>query len=73
MSRMIKSVSDVISEHKKKGTFIPIELVKKIVDDSLTGLRKIHSKKLYHGHLKPTNILLHEDDEYKLSDMGIFS
>jgi serine/threonine protein kinase len=50
-----------------------MKIIKKIAGDCVAALRKIHSKKLYHGHIKTGNILVNEEEEYNLSDLSVFS
>jgi serine/threonine protein kinase len=73
MPRMVKSVLEILQESRRKGKLLPMSLVKRIVSDVMQALKKVHSKKLFHGHIKPGNILLNEEEEFNLGDFGLFS
>ena len=44
MPKMNQSLRDFIAEHKRKGQYIPMKIVKKIVEEYASVVRKIHSK-----------------------------
>ncbi len=39
-------------------------------EQSVLGLNSVHKKEMIHGHLKPTNFLLDENDEIRIDDLG---
>ena len=53
------------------GNFIPIPIVVKCLIDILRGLEYLHEQGIYHGDIKPQNILLGASDEGVLTDYGI--
>nr|XP_005498658.2 serine/threonine-protein kinase 16 [Columba livia] len=55
---------------RKKGTFMPEQRILIILHGICRGLQAIHSKGYAHRDLKPTNVLLDEDDQPVLMDLG---
>ncbi|XP_035757016.1 serine/threonine-protein kinase 16 [Egretta garzetta] len=55
---------------RKKGTFMPEQRILLIFHGICRGLQAIHSKGYAHRDLKPTNVLLDEDDRPVLMDLG---
>ncbi|NXD63690.1 STK16 kinase, partial [Eolophus roseicapillus] len=55
---------------RKKGTFMPEQRILLILHGICRGLQAIHSKGYAHRDLKPTNVLLDEDDRPVLMDLG---
>uniref|UniRef100_A0A8B9IV90 Ankyrin repeat and zinc finger peptidyl tRNA hydrolase 1 n=1 Tax=Amazona collaria TaxID=241587 RepID=A0A8B9IV90_9PSIT len=55
---------------RKKGTFMPEQRILLILHGICCGLQAIHSKGYAHRDLKPTNVLLDEDDRPVLMDLG---
>ena len=71
------SLEDYINKYKedclKKGDYIPLsqDIVIKFLEQSLSALRYLHSKKIVHRDIKLDNMLLDENDNIKISDLGI--
>ncbi|NXE89007.1 STK16 kinase, partial [Menura novaehollandiae] len=55
---------------REKGTFMPEQRILLIFHGICRGLQAIHSKGYAHRDLKPTNVLLDEDDQPVLMDLG---
>ncbi|NXN36384.1 STK16 kinase, partial [Rhinoptilus africanus] len=55
---------------REKGTFMPEQRILLILHGICRGLQAIHSKGYAHRDLKPTNVLLDEDDRPVLMDLG---
>ncbi|NWW27590.1 STK16 kinase, partial [Falcunculus frontatus] len=55
---------------REKGTFMPEQRILLILRGICLGLQAIHSKGYAHRDLKPTNVLLDEDDQPVLMDLG---
>ena len=70
------SLEDFINKYKNdceaKGVFVPLdeEIVIKFLEQSLSALKYLHEKKIAHRDIKPTNILLDENNNIKISDFG---
>ncbi|NWX17907.1 STK16 kinase, partial [Aegotheles bennettii] len=55
---------------REKGTFMPEQRILLILHGICRGLQAIHSKGYAHRDLKPTNVLLDENDRPVLMDLG---
>ncbi|XP_054031524.1 serine/threonine-protein kinase 16 isoform X2 [Dryobates pubescens] len=55
---------------REKGTFMSEQRILLILHGICRGLQAIHSKGYAHRDLKPTNVLLDEDDQPVLMDLG---
>jgi serine/threonine-protein kinase len=69
-----KALEDVLKEHKKAKTLMPIGEVLEVLDEVLSALNAAHSAKVVHRDLKPSNIFLvnQRDARFvKLLDFGI--
>uniref|UniRef100_A0A669PTR1 non-specific serine/threonine protein kinase n=1 Tax=Phasianus colchicus TaxID=9054 RepID=A0A669PTR1_PHACC len=55
---------------REKGSFMPEQRILLILHGICSGLQAIHSKGYAHRDLKPTNVLLDEDDQPILMDLG---
>ena len=65
-----KSLEKYIEKFKLEKKIIPIEKIKKIAKQLLTGLNYCHKKNIIHRDLKPENILFTEDEQVKICDFG---
>ena len=71
------SLEDYIKKYKedcfKKGDYVPLsqDIVIKFLEQSLSALKYLHSKKIVHRDIKLDNMLLDENDNIKISDLGI--
>ena len=79
------SLEDYINKYKEvylnkkkegclnKGDYVPLaqDIVIKFLEQSLSALRYLHSKKIVHRDIKLDNMLLDENDNIKISDLGI--
>lgn len=54
----------------KEFVFQEMDQVCQAIRDICSGLKYIHSKKIYHRDLKPSNIMLGKDGSFKISDFG---
>jgi serine/threonine protein kinase len=69
-----KPLEEVLKDHKKAGTKMPITEVLEVLDEVLSALNAAHSAKVVHRDLKPSNIFLvfQRDARFvKLLDFGI--
>ena len=64
------SLEKYIEKFKLEKKIIPIEKIKKISKQILTGLNYCHNKNIIHRDLKPENILLTDDEQVKICDFG---
>lgn len=51
--------------------YIPEEELRKIMRDLLLGLSELHEQDIVHLDIKPGNILLGENNHFKLADLGM--
>ena len=64
------SLEKYIEKFKLEKKLIPIEKIKRISKQLLTGLAYFHKKNIIHRDLKPENILFTEDEQVKICDFG---
>ena len=64
------SLEKYIENFKLAKKHIPIEKIKIISKELLTGLKYCHNKNIVHRDLKPDNILMTNDEQIKICDFG---
>ena len=64
------SLEKYIEKFKLEKKIIPIEKIKKISKQLLTGIAYCHKKNIIHRDLKPENILFTDDEQVKICDFG---
>ncbi|KAJ9081075.1 Cyclin-dependent kinase catalytic subunit, variant 2 [Entomophthora muscae] len=64
-----RDLEHLMNSAKKTGYF-SASIIKRFMRDILSGINFIHSRKLIHRDLKPTNILVAADFQLKLCDFG---
>uniref|UniRef100_A0A8C9TI88 non-specific serine/threonine protein kinase n=1 Tax=Scleropages formosus TaxID=113540 RepID=A0A8C9TI88_SCLFO len=64
------SLWSVLEKLRDKGGFMPEDRILHIFQGICTGVKALHDKGYAHRDLKPTNILLEEDDRPILMDLG---
>lgn len=69
MEHLPFSLEDFIEDYC--GAPIHYEDASRILKQILKGLTAVHTKKLIHRDVKPSNILMTDDDDVKVSDFGI--
>lgn len=60
-----------VSQLANRDQFVPIKKVIQVVVDVLKGLDHLHRQNLYHGDIKPNNILIDGNGSGILTDYGI--
>ena len=65
------SLKEIIEEYKKKGDYIPENMVVKFMEQILSGVMTLHKNRILHKNLKPGNILVDANGNLKLSDFRI--
>ena len=71
MHRMSGSIRDVLKGHTENNTFVLQEDLIKYMYNLSSGLEYLHSRKIPHGNIKPTNILVDLEGKLRFSDMGM--
>ncbi|CAK6970775.1 serine/threonine-protein kinase 16 [Scomber scombrus] len=64
------SLWSVLEKLRDKGSSMPEKQILQILRGICSGLKAIHEKGYAHRDLKPTNVLLDEDDKPLLMDLG---
>ncbi|XP_061830601.1 serine/threonine-protein kinase 16 isoform X1 [Nerophis lumbriciformis] len=64
------SLWSILEKLREKGSSMPEQQILKILRGMCSGLKAIHDKGYAHRDLKPTNVLLNEDDSPVLMDFG---
>ena len=61
----------VVDEHKRNKTYIPEEILCRLLHELAQGVEHLHSKRILHRDIKMVNVLLDEHDAVKLADLGV--
>lgn len=64
-------LTKLATKHRAEGQNVPIDLIRQVLLQVITGLKYLHDKKIIHRDLKPSNILMAQDDLVKMVDFGI--
>jgi len=71
MPRMKENLGDYIKAQRKNNVNkVPEETIVKHLHDMLSGLEYLEKKKIAHRDIKPTNMLLDNEGNLKLTDIG---
>ena len=65
------SLKDRIQIAKEEGKPLAVDLAVTWTIQAAEGLAEMHRRDLVHRDLKPSNILIGEDDQAKISDLGV--
>jgi len=68
MPRMRENLTGLI-ENQNKGEYLPEEKIIKYLYSLVSGLEYLHNRRIVHRDIKPTNILIDENESIKLSDI----
>ena len=60
-----------IDKNMNKNTLIEENIINIIIKQICIGIKEIHNKKLIHKDLKPENIIIKDDMDIKLIDLGL--
>jgi serine/threonine protein kinase len=63
------SLEDILKDIEKKDVYLDINELKKIMKQTMNGLKHMHALKIVHRDLKPENILM-KDGNVRICDMG---
>eukprot|EP00826_Nyctotherus_ovalis_P012931 TRINITY_DN13445_c0_g1_i3.p2 TRINITY_DN13445_c0_g1~~TRINITY_DN13445_c0_g1_i3.p2 ORF type:complete len:186 (+),score=46.36 TRINITY_DN13445_c0_g1_i3:73-630(+) len=66
-----KSLDEIIEGCKKKNKHLPEDKLLRMLIEILLGLDYIHGCKIFHGNLKPSNVLITHQGRIKISDFGL--
>jgi serine/threonine-protein kinase len=64
-------LNDLIHDHRKDGTAIPIQRILEIALDLSDALTRAHRLKIIHRDIKPANVLVADDGTPRLTDFGV--
>ncbi|MBP1853456.1 protein kinase domain-containing protein [Rhizobium halophytocola] len=51
---------------------IPLQIVRSLIDNLLSGLKTLHAAGLVHSDISPANLLLGEDGRLRIADFGLW-
>jgi serine/threonine protein kinase len=64
-------LSKWVGKAKASGQFVPLDQIHAVMAQVVSGLSYLHQRGIIHRDMKPSNILLAQDDSVKLVDFGI--
>ena len=64
-----KSMEDILKDAEKADKYIEIGEIKRLIKETLNGLKNAHSVNIVHRDLKPENILI-KDGSVRICDFG---
>jgi len=70
LPRMVGDLRAVIRDYKRNNKMIPQTEIVKSFYSLVLGIEYLHSKKITHRDIKPDNILLNQQGELKIADIG---
>jgi len=70
LPRMTQNLGELFNNVKQAGSMMPETKILKYLHTLLSGLEYLHSKKIPHGNIKPSNILINSSGDIKISDIG---
>lgn len=65
------SLDKEVSERKKNNNPFSVKEIHKIFFSCINALYEIHTNDIIHFDIKPSNILISFDGDYKLTDFGL--
>jgi serine/threonine protein kinase len=66
-----KPLSSMQAELRESRSLMPIEQIREILSQVVSGLTYLHAKGIIHRDLKPSNVLMAQDGLVKMVDFGI--
>ncbi|GMR49008.1 hypothetical protein PMAYCL1PPCAC_19203, partial [Pristionchus mayeri] len=66
-----RSLADIINTRRKEGKFLDKDDFTRWGDELASGMNFLHDAGIYHGDLKPNNILISGSNEVKIADFGL--
>jgi NIMA (never in mitosis gene a)-related kinase len=64
-------LEQLLKKHKEENKQISDQLIDKIIYQTACGIKDLHDSKIIHRDVKPSNILLFEDNNIKFADFGV--
>jgi len=71
LPRMKETLGNDFKERKRKNNSYQEQDIVQHFHSLVCGIEYLHSKKIYHGDVKPDNLLLDENNVLKIADVGI--
>ena len=60
-----------LGKYKNSNKPLPQDLIYDIISQLCLGLKEIHDKNVVHRDIRPSNILINEDNKIKIADFGL--